>query len=132
MAVVKDHRSPYWRFDFQYRGHRFLGSTKATSKREAEAVERAEREKAKVTVAQLQAAKTSLRLDDVAERYWQEVGQHHAGADNTYRQIHYNIEFHGKDTLITDITDSDVIKAMAWRRGHTTRASLSRHSPSTT
>ena len=45
MSVSKDPRSPYWRFDFQYRGHRFFGSTKATTRREAEAVERSEREK---------------------------------------------------------------------------------------
>jgi integrase len=120
MAVVKDPRSPYWRFDFQYRGRRFLGSTKATTRREAEAVERAERAKAKAIVAQVEATKTSLRLDDVAGRYWDEVGQHHAGADNTWRQLHYNIAFHGKDALITDIADSDVIRAIAWRRGHKT------------
>jgi integrase len=121
MAVIKDKRSPYWRFDFQYRGHRFLGSTKAKTRREAEAIERIEREKAKATVAQRQAAASSLRLDDVAERYWNEVGQHHAGADNTHRQIAYLIEHFGKDKLITDVTDNDVIKLVAWRRGHLTR-----------
>ena len=39
------------------------------------------------TSTQAQAAATSLRLDDVAGRYWQEVGQHHAGADNTERLL---------------------------------------------
>ena len=73
-------RSPYWQFDFQWRGHRFHGSTKATTRREAEKVEAAEREKAKHTSRRSQAARTSLRLDDVAGRYWQEVGQHHVGA----------------------------------------------------
>jgi integrase len=122
LSVFKDPRSPYWRFDFQYRGRRFLGSTKATTRREAEAVERAEREKAKATVAQLEAVASSLRLDDVADRYWLEVGQHHAGADNTFRQLSYLVEHFGKDKLITDITDSDVIKLVAWRRGKRTRS----------
>ena len=123
MSVYKnrDGRSPYWHFDFQIRGHRFHGSTKCTTRREAEAVERAEREKAKALVAQLAAAKTSLRIDDVAERYWQEVGQHHAGADGTEHRLALLIEFFGKDKLLTEITGDDVAAFVAWRRGHRAR-----------
>ena len=69
-------------------------------------------------VAQLAAAKTSLRLDDVADRYWQEVGQHHAGADGTEHRLSLLIEFFGKDELLTEITGDDVTKLVAWRRGH--------------
>ena len=89
VSVRRDPRSPYWQFDFQIGGHRFFGSTKATNRREAEAVERAEREKAKRQIERARAAATSLRLDDVAGRYWQEVGQYHAGAgaSNTERLI---------------------------------------------
>jgi integrase len=121
MSLVKDARSPFWRFDFQIGGRRFFGSTKCTTRREAEAVERAEKEKAKRHVAQAQAAATSLRLDDVAGRYWQEVGQHHAGARNTERQLGYLIDFFGKDMVITDIGDGDLTKLVAWRRGHQSR-----------
>jgi integrase len=122
VPVFKDSRSPFWRFDFQIGGHRFYGSTKRTTKREAEAVERAEREKAKRHVTQARAAATSLKLDDVAGRYWQEIGQHHAGADNTERQLGYLIAFFGKDKLLPEITDDDVIKLIAWRRGHRRRS----------
>jgi hypothetical protein len=108
MSVYPDPRSPYYRYDFWWRGHRFLGSTKATTRREAEAVERIEREKAKAHVAQVQVAKTSLRLDDVAGRYMHEVGQHHVAADNTWREIGRWIEYLGKDKLITEITGDDV------------------------
>ena len=59
MSVYPDPRSPYYRYDFWWRGHRFLGSTKATTRREAEAVERQERERAKAHVAQAQAAASS-------------------------------------------------------------------------
>src|SRR5262249_57746103 len=117
----RDGRSPYFHFDFQVRGHRFHGSTKCTTRREAEKVEAAEREKAKRLTAQLAAAKTSLRLDDVAERYWQEVGQHHAGADGTEHRLALLIEFFGKDKLLTDITGDDVARFVAWRRGHRAR-----------
>ncbi len=99
MSVFKDRRSPFWRYDFQIGGRRFFGSTKCTSKREAEKGEAAEREKAKRQIEQRRTAATSLRLDDVAGRYWQEVGQHHAGARNTERQLGYLVDFFGKDTF---------------------------------
>ncbi len=122
MSIYKDSRSPYWQFDFQWRGRRFFGSTKATTRREAEAVERGEREKAKRQVALREQARTSLKLDDVAGRYWQEVGQHHAGAENTWRLLTMLVERLGKDTLIADITSDDVARLVAWRRGHRTRS----------
>jgi len=121
MSLSKDSRSPYWRFDFQIGGHRFFGSTKCTNKREAEAVEKQEREKAKRSLAQQRTAVTSLKLDDVAGRYWIEIGQHHAGARGTERQLSYLIDFLGKDILVTDIGDADVARMIAWRRGHRTR-----------
>jgi integrase len=121
MSIYKSRKSPYWQFDFEFGGHRFFGSTKRTNRREAEAVERAERERAERHVKQARAAATSLRLDDVAGRYWHEVGQYHAGADNTERQIGYLIDFFGRDRLITEITGDDLAKLVAWRRGHRTR-----------
>jgi integrase len=121
MSVLKDDRSPYWRFDFQIGGHRFYGSTKVRTKREAEAVERAERERAKRHIEQARTAATSMRLDDVAGRYWSEIGQHHAGARNTERQLGYLIDFFGKDRVITDIGDGDLTRLVAWRRGHQNR-----------
>jgi integrase len=121
VSVFKDSRSPFWRYDFQLGGNRFFGSTKCTSKREAEAVERAKRERAKQIIVQLRATATSLRLDDVAQRYWVEVGQHHAGADNTERLLALLIKFFGPDKLITEITDDHVTKLVASRRGHRVR-----------
>jgi integrase len=121
MSIYRPGESSFYHYDFQWRGYRFHGSTKQTSRRAAEAVEREEREKAKRHVAQVKAAATSMRLDDVAGRYWSEIGQHHAGADNTERQIGYLIEFFGKDKLLTEIGGDDVAKMVAWRRGHRTR-----------
>ena len=126
MSVYKDPRSPFWQFDFWLHGCRFHGSTKARTKREAEKVEAVEREKAKQYVARTAAARTSLRLDDVAGRYWQEVGQHHVGdgARNTWREFNQLIEFFGKDKLITEITGDDMTRLVAWRRGHRIRGQL--------
>ena len=72
MSVFRDPRSPYWRFDFQIKGHRVFGSTKATTRREAEAVERAEREKAKADVAAMKAARTSLEAAFPADRIFRQ------------------------------------------------------------
>ena len=50
MSVYKHKDSPFYHFDFQYKGDRFHGSTGCTSRREAEAFERAERDRAKQQV----------------------------------------------------------------------------------
>ena len=56
MAVVKDARSPFFRFDFQMARSSLFRLDQATTRREAEAVERVEREKAKRHLAQARAA----------------------------------------------------------------------------
>ena len=118
MSIYKPKGSPYYQFDFEWRGHRFHGSTKQTTRREAEKVEREQRERAKRRVAQAGAANTSLQLDDVAGRYWNEVGQYHAGADNTWRDLARLVDYLGPTKLLTEISDDDVTKLVAWRRGH--------------
>jgi integrase len=120
MSVYKDLRSTCWEYDFQWRGHRFRGSTGARSRREAEAFERREREKVKRDAEEAKNAAESLKLDDVADRYWLDVGQHHAGegATNTKRQLARLIDFFGKDKELTDIADDDVARLVAWRRAH--------------
>jgi integrase len=121
VSVYRPKGSPFYHFDFVWRSNRFHGSTKTTNKREAEKAERLERERVKAHAEQAIAAGSSLRIDDVAGRYWAEVGQHHTGADNTERLIGYLIEFFGKDKLLTEITGNDVAKLVAWRRGHKRR-----------
>jgi integrase len=126
VSLYRKPRSPFWHFDFWYKNNRFHGSTETGNRREAEKVEAAEREKAKETVAQNAAAKTSLRLDDVAGRYWQ-TAQHFAGSRNTWKRLSLLIEFFGEDKRIPDITDDNVTALIAWRRGH--RAVRNRKNP---
>ena len=118
MSVYKHKDSPFYHFDFRFKGRRFHGSTGSKSKREAEAVERLEKASAQKQLEQTGKAATSLRLDDVAERYWLEIGQHHVGKDTTDRDLARLIEYFGPDKLLTDIVDDDVTKLVAWRRGH--------------
>ncbi len=118
MSVYKSKKSPYYRFDFWVGGHRFHGTTERTTRREAEAVEREHHERAEKRVAELKKAGASLQIDDVADRYWLAIGQHHAGADNTERDLARLVEYFGKTKLLSEITDEDVAKLVAWRRGH--------------
>jgi integrase len=118
VSVYKHQDSPFYHYDFQLKGHRFHGSTGAKSKREAEAVEKLERTKARQQFEKAGHAATSLRIDDVADRYWLEVGQHHVGKETTERDLARLVEYFGKDKLLTDIVDDDVTKLVAWRRGH--------------
>ncbi|WBL75574.1 site-specific integrase [Bradyrhizobium xenonodulans] len=116
MSVYKHKDSPFYHYDFQFKGNRFHGSTGATNKREAEAFERARRDEAKQQVRQSRGPSSDLEY--VGGRYWSEIGQHHAGADTTFRDIARLIDYFGKTKLLTEIADNDVAELVAWRRGH--------------
>ena len=47
-----------------------------------------------------------------------EVGQHHVGADTTWRDIERLIGYFGSTKLLSEITDNDIANLVAWRRGH--------------
>jgi integrase len=117
VSLYRKPRSPFWHYDFQWHGHRFHGSTKTANRRQAEKVEATEREHAKRHVAQIESARTSLRLQDVATRYWTEIGEHQASGQDTWHQFGKLITFFGQDKLITEISDDDVARLVAWRRG---------------
>jgi integrase len=116
MSVYRPKGSPFYHFDFQFKGRRFHGSTETANRREAEGVERTEREKAKQEIRQ-SSGTASAKLDDVAGRYWHEVGQHHVGADTTWRDIARLLDYFGPTKLLTEISDNDVANLVAWRRG---------------
>ena len=117
MSVYKSAKSaPYFWYDFQIDGRRFHGSTRCTSRREAEKVEAQERDRAKAVLKAAHRAAVSLELDHVAARYWAARGQYHSGADNTARDLARLVDYFGKSKLLTDITDADVSKLVAWRR----------------
>jgi hypothetical protein len=118
MSVYRSPKSPYYRYDYVIEGHRFHGTTKCETRREAETFERKHREDAKQRVKELRRAQTSMQLDDVAGRYWLEVGQYHAGAGDTERDLARLVDRLGKTKLLTDVTDADVAALVAWRRGH--------------
>lgn len=117
MSVYRPKASPYYHYDFQWRGRRFHGSTERTSRREAEAIERAKRELAKIEAKQVVSPDGPLTVAITIYRYWHEVGQHHAGSDNTRRDLARIASYFGDSTLLNDIRDSQVAELVAWRRG---------------
>lgn len=118
MPVHRQKGSPYYYFDFQIDGQRFSGSTKRTERRAAEQVERDERRNAERRLAEQRTTSTSLLINDVADRYWIEVGQYHSGADNTWRDLKRVVGYFGATKLLTEVTDDDVAQLVAWRRQH--------------
>ncbi len=70
MSVYKPSGSPFYQYDFQMRGRRFHGSTKCKSRREAEAVERGDREGAKELLKVATGGVETLTIDVAAGRYW--------------------------------------------------------------
>jgi integrase len=118
MSVYKDKRSPYYQFDFQHDGHRFFGSTKCTSRKDAEKFEAAELEKAKVLAKATKRSRTSLQIDDVADRLWSDSAQYDADPIATETNLARLIGYFGKTMPLTDIDHSEAKKMVAWRRGH--------------
>jgi integrase len=117
MSVYKSAKSPFYAYDFQIDGRRFHGSTKARSKRDAEAVERQLKATAKAEIAQeVKAGHGPITLDFAAGRYWTEVGQHHRGSLNTHHYLDLLISFFGPNKRLDQITDDDVAALVAWRR----------------
>jgi integrase len=118
MSVYKSKNTPCYVYNFKVGGRRFYGSTGTKSKREAERVEadlkRQAREQAR---RQAQAHENGpLTLDVAAGRYWQEVGQHHAGNADTWRDLERLVAYFGPGKLLADITDDHVAKLVMWHR----------------
>jgi len=121
MSVYRPKGSPFYHYDFQMRGRRFHGSTGRKSRRDAEAVEQGERERAKELMKIATGGVAALSMNAAAGRYWQEVGRHHADHDGTWRNLERLVGYFGKDKLLKEIGDADVTVLVAWakRQPHT-------------
>ncbi|BAQ17483.1 tyrosine-type recombinase/integrase [Methyloceanibacter caenitepidi] len=115
MSVYKDPRTPYYVYEFQFKGDRYRGSTEKRSKREAQAVERAVKERARAEHRAGNMRASDLTLADACARYILEVG---AEDQEVERQLARVLAFLGSGKRILDVTDDDMAKLVAWRRGH--------------
>jgi integrase len=124
MSVYKPKGRDTYQIDFQCGGRRFCISTQATTKRAAEQIETAERERAKQLIASERAAASALRgeapltMTVAVAKYWDEVGKHHAGAATTWTDLSRCVSYFGAGKLMSDILDPDITTFVAWRRGN--------------
>ncbi len=99
MSVYKPKNSPFFHYDFRWKGHRFHGSTGQTARRNAESVERSERARAALG----KPRRPELTLDLAAERYTQEVAAHQASAKTTDYQLANLVTGLGKTAMLSEI-----------------------------
>jgi integrase len=118
VSVYSDKRSPYYQYDFQIEGHRFHGSTKCTSRKDALKFEATEQERARALIKAARRAKASLAIDDVAARLWNDHAQYDSEPKATETNLARLIEHFGESKSLTAIDHSEAKKLIAWRRGH--------------
>jgi hypothetical protein len=117
MSVYKPKNSEIYNYDFQWRGHRFSGSTGVKSKREALTVEQKKRLAAKKETAERDACENApMTLDAACDRYWVEVGQFAKSANQIESHIDYLLDKLGPDTPLHEITNGKVATLVAGRR----------------
>ena len=110
--------APYYWYSFQIQRRRFFGSTRCTSRKEAERIEALERDKAKALVKAEQRSRTSLAMDDITARLWTDQAQYDADPDVTMANLGRLVDYYGKTTPLTDIDHAKARQMVAWRRGH--------------
>lgn len=117
MSVYKPRGSKLYVYDFEHRGRRFCGPTGTASKRDAQGVERIKRaEAAEETKRRAALGREPMSFELAASRYWQEVGQHHRGADNTLWSLDWLTKHIGPKTRLQSITDAVVARIVQMRR----------------
>jgi integrase len=117
MSVYRDRRSPYYQYDFQHKGRRFFGSTGQTERRAAERVEAEAREQARALMREAVVSDhRPMTVHEACERYWIEIGQHAASADDIYRHLGRIEREFGATTLISSLTTNGVAHAVGRRR----------------
>ena len=117
-VFITEKSKPYYWYSFQIERRRFFGSTRCTSRKQAERIEALERERAKALIKATRRAATSLALDDVAARLWTDSAQYDAEPDATSTNIARIVDYFGKTTPLTDIDHAKAKQMVAWRRGH--------------
>lgn len=106
MSVYKRPGRETYSYDFQCGGARYSGDTGKTAKREAEKVEKSERDKVQDRLRQAKATNSDyMTFGQAATRYWNEIAQHHANSETSLRSLEWLQEKIGPATFLHDISD---------------------------
>lgn len=125
MSVYRKENSPFYHYDFQFKGRRFHGSTGSKKRSEALAYEAREREKAVRAVHTPE--RIDLTIDEAAGRYYVEVAEMQSSVETTEYQIKNLLAEIGKTTLLCEINDGTVASYIRKRRGHRSRNAIRAH-----
>lgn len=121
MTVYKPKHSPYYHFDFQFRGQRFTGSTLCTGKRAAEQFEAREKQSAALP----SQVRPPITLDDAAGLY-----EEHAATLPSWPTIEYMtvalVTGLGAKRLLSQISQRELQIHFAKRRHNRSNPSVNR------
>jgi integrase len=121
VSLYRDKRSPYWQYDFRFKGVRHYGSTGCTSKRAAEQYEARERQKAALPSQE----RPPISLDEAAGLY-----QEHAETLPSWPTIRYMtgalVKGIGANRTLAQISQRELQVYFAKRRDGRTNASVNR------
>lgn len=104
-----------WLYDFQFRGHRFCGSTGATARREAEKWLTAYRRQKEAEVAE-SSGDAPMSFAVACARWWGEKGQHRKDAPDIKRFLAWLEAEIGHKTMLPAIDNNLVARLVATRR----------------
>lgn len=122
------YKSPFYQYDFQCGGIRFSGSTKCTTRRDAEQFEKDELARVeKARQEQQELAKAPMKLGAACSRYYAEVGQYAETEDDIWGYMGNITKLLGDDTLVKNVTSATIAEAISRRRAATTGGDDSRH-----
>lgn len=111
MSIYKREGSPFWQYSITVNGVRLRGSTGCTGKREAQLVEAEKRQEAKAK----RKRTDPWRLRDCFGAYWQEHAKHKTSASGIFVKLEALSRIIGKDKMIADITNADLMDYRAIR-----------------
>ncbi len=117
MTIYRPKKSPYYHYEFQFRGVRYYGSTGCTAKRDAERFERDRRSE----VALGKKDKPSITLDEATGLYWQDKGQFEKAHVTTETQLANLNRLLGACRVFHELDDLDLSAMVAHRRGEKAR-----------
>jgi integrase len=115
VSVYKPTKGRFWHYDFQLRGHRYSGSTGATTRSKAERVEAAKRVAAASGELD-RPARIIPTLGQAAAAWWQTKSSHRS-ADQLLSRVNLAVELVGRAKPVNAVTFADVQRAIQKRRG---------------
>lgn len=128
MSVYKRGDSPHFHYDFQYKGHRFYGSTGAGTRAKALKVEVARREQAALDHARnlspTRRKSTVPTLDEAAAEWWEFKGKALGRPEDEKARetrLENAILLVGPEKLVTELRTADIAEAIRRRRGKLVR-----------